>query len=388
MARIITVSSGKGGVGKSNISVNLALELGKKHKVALFDVDMGLANINILLGLYPNYTLEHVLSGEKSLKDIIIKGFKGLDIIPGSSGIEMLANLDTDQVARLIKVFTQFNDYDFIIFDTSAGISRDVISFCLASSEVILVLTGEPTSLTDGFSLLKVLSVNKFTNPVRVIVNQCKNVERANMVYTKFKAVVGKYISMTIQPLGVLLHDPHVLEAVTKQKPFIRIFPDSMASRCIRLIADRLLSNKLSSTIEGSNFDSFWMQFLLFYKGSLKIPHRKKGDVDLPKLDTRKIQPDHAVESDRALEVPEVPKKEAVISNTHEITGMISKIAEGISDISTELKSIRQLMEKENGEKDFKTTKNRNSKNIKSNQNKQKKSVLIPLNFEALREKR
>ena len=158
MARIITITSGKGGVGKTSISLNLSLSLASKgFKVCLFDADLGLANVNILTGIYPKKDIESVITGLCSLNEIIIKDFQGIDIIPGASGVKKIANLSQTQIGTLISAFLDLEEYDYFIFDTSAGISSQVISFCMASHEIILVATCEPTSLTDAYSMLKVL---------------------------------------------------------------------------------------------------------------------------------------------------------------------------------------------------------------------------------------
>ena len=137
MPRIITVTSGKGGAGKTSISLNLALELSKKgHRVCLFDADLGLANANILLGLYPEYTIEDVLSGEKDLTEVIIRDVEGVDIIPGSSGVEKVANLEPEELDDLVASFSMLDAYDCVIVDTASGVSKNVISFCLAASEI------------------------------------------------------------------------------------------------------------------------------------------------------------------------------------------------------------------------------------------------------------
>ena len=188
MSRIITVTSGKGGVGKTNISVNTALYLASQgYSTCLFDADMGLANVDILLGHYPEFTLEDVLMGNKSIKDIIIKMPSGLDIIPGGSGVKMLADHESGQMENIVESLSELEEYDFFIFDTSAGISKNVISFCLTSPEIVLVITPEPTSITDAYALLKILTLNKIDSTVMIAINQCMSMEVANKLYSKFK---------------------------------------------------------------------------------------------------------------------------------------------------------------------------------------------------------
>ena len=158
MPRIITVTSGKGGVGKTNITTNLSLHLAAMgFNPCILDADLGLANINILLGINPEHTLKDVINNNFKLSDIIIKDYNGIDIIPGSSGIEDMANIGQGSLDKLIESFSPINAYDFLFIDTAAGISSDIISFCLASNEIIIVITPEPTSLTDAYALLKVL---------------------------------------------------------------------------------------------------------------------------------------------------------------------------------------------------------------------------------------
>ena len=188
MARVITIASGKGGVGKTSISLNLSLSLaGAGHRVCLFDADLGLANVNILTGLYPETGLADVIDGRRTLSDILIRDYNGIDIIPGSSGVERLADLSRNQAAELVRAFLELGDYDYFILDTSAGISAQVLSFCRASQEMVLVATPEPTSLTDAYSLLKVLSRQAPMPRVKVVINQVRAAEAARQAYAKLK---------------------------------------------------------------------------------------------------------------------------------------------------------------------------------------------------------
>jgi len=277
MTRVIAVTGGKGGVGKTNISLNLALVLAKLDlKVCLFDADLGLANINILLGLYPEYDLEDVILNNKSLKEILIRDYQGVDIIPGSSGVEKLANLGHEDIDRVVDAFSKLDDYDYFILDTSAGISRSVISFCLAASDVALVITPEPTSLTDAYALLKVLCFNGFRGSPKVIVNQCKNTTVASTAYNKLKEVVQKYLTLDIVPLGIIVRDKKFPEAVQRQQPLVSLFPQSGAAKCLNVIASRLLANQ-SESFKQTGLATFWARFLEITKTPLKIP--EKADV-------------------------------------------------------------------------------------------------------------
>jgi MinD-like ATPase involved in chromosome partitioning or flagellar assembly len=258
MSRSITIASGKGGVGKTNIALNLALHLATYgHRVCLFDADLGLGNVNILLGLHPEYDLSNVILDGRELKDIIIKVHNRFDILPGSSGLEEMANLAPDRRDALVESLSEMDRYDLLLFDTSAGISRNVISFCLASSVVVLVITPEPTSLTDSFALLKILALNGFKGEPKVIINQCRDSDVAAMVYRKFKIAAVKHLNMDVSALGAIYQDAKVMEAVRQQRPFLSLYPDASASRCIRQIGDCLMTTGTKRR-EADNMEGFW----------------------------------------------------------------------------------------------------------------------------------
>ncbi len=285
MAKMITIASGKGGVGKTSISLNLSLALAASgQRVCLFDADLGLANVNILTGLYPDHGLGEVIAGSHCLTDIMIRDFNGIDIIPGSSGVEKLADLTGDEARRLINSFLDLSSYDYFILDTSAGISSQVLSFCRASHEMILVATPEPTSLTDAYSLLKVLSRGETMPEIRVVINQVKSAARAKQAYSKLKKTVKKFLSVKISPLGIVARDSNVSIAVISQVPFFMLFPDTMASRCIRSIVQKLLKD------EGKDMpvEVFWDQCLsLLSKGGSKrlsepaVPDRDDNETGI-----------------------------------------------------------------------------------------------------------
>ena len=256
---MLTIASGKGGAGKTSISLNLALALaGANYRVCLFDADLGLANVNILTGLYPQYGLAQVMEGSHTLSDIIIRNFNGIDIIPGSSGVEKLADLASHEAGLLIQAFRELPDYDYFLIDTSAGISSQVLSFCRACQEMILVVTPEPTSLTDAYSLLKVLSKKGAMPKIRVVVNRVRTAQEAKAAYAKLKKTVFKFLATRILPLGIVARDPSVSNAVISQVPFLLKYPNTQAARCIRALMLKLTQNPGKEISLGA----FWDQCL------------------------------------------------------------------------------------------------------------------------------
>lgn len=362
MSRIITVTSGKGGVGKTNLSVNLALYLASQgYRVCLFDADMGLANINVLLGLYPEHTLEDVLSKEKNLQDIMVKDYSGIDIIPGSSGVKKMAGPDPGEIDFLIGELAQLEDYDFFFFDTSAGISQNVISFCMASPEIILVVTPEPTSLTDAYSLLKILSLNGFSNMVMVAINQCSRIQVASNIFSKFKKVVHKYLSMDIFPLGTIPSDSHVSKAVMEQKPFISLFPDAGISRGVKNIARHLISRDMEDTDE-HHLKDFWPKCFELLESPLRLTAdevNKKAPAPEEKGTAGQEQGPRDREEDTLVSTKTVDRKSPEAQEDHpedrkppptseDVQILLRGIVDGITSISSELGAIRRIIEADN----------------------------------------
>ncbi len=292
MARIITITSGKGGVGKTSISLNLSLSLASQgFKVCLFDADLGLANVNILTGIYPKKDLEGVISGQFNLNEIIIKDYQGIDIIPGSSGVQKIADLTRTQTGTLISAFLDLEDYDYFIFDTSAGISTQVLSFCMASHEIVLVATTEPTSLTDAYSMLKVLSKHGYHYPIRVVINQVTSGKAAKKAYAQLKSTVNKFLSIKVAPLGIVGSDKNVRAAVVAQTPFLKLFPDSVASRCINNICEKMMLR--AGSIGDMPLELFWDKCLSFLEKNRPAKVKEDSVGEEKELSKESDQPEN-----------------------------------------------------------------------------------------------
>ncbi|NMA99981.1 MAG: MinD/ParA family protein [Firmicutes bacterium] len=241
-ARIVAVTSGKGGVGKTNIAVNLALALRQlDHRVCLIDVDLGLANADIILGIAPVHNLGNVIRGETTLTDVLVDGPLGLKIISGGSGVTDLANLQGWRLDLFIKSFEELSrEFDYIILDTGAGIQRNVLSFVLAANEILVVATPEPTSLTDAYGLLKVIHKESPESKVRLVVNMAKNPTEATMVAEKLNSVLREYVKWEVDYIGYILQESYVVKAIAEQQPVLLAYPSSMMSRSIKRIASTL----------------------------------------------------------------------------------------------------------------------------------------------------
>jgi flagellar biosynthesis protein FlhG len=268
MARIIGISSGKGGVGKTSISVNLALQLARQgQRVCLFDADLGLANVNILLGLQPRHTLADVIEGRVALREIVIQGQDGIDIIPGSSGIERMADLEADQMQDLVSSFASLDDYDWVLLDTSSGINRNVLCFSLSAPELLVVVNTEPTSLTDAYALLKILFHNDYAGAVRVVVNQAKSLAAGELTYDKFRKAVRLYLERDIPLLGVVPQDAGMPESVTAQQALVARDPNSRAARRLQQMATELLASAAPDT-SIAGMEDYWATYLKCLRGT------------------------------------------------------------------------------------------------------------------------
>ncbi len=248
-ARVITLTSGKGGVGKTSLSVNLAIWLRRLGKrVVILDADFGLANIEIMLGIRPQYNLADLMFRGKSINDIITYGPEGIGFISGGSGINEMANLTREQIFHLIQKLEELDrQTDVIIVDTGAGIGDSVLEFVAASAEVLLVVTPEPTSITDAYALLKTLNRNSSYKPektmLRMVANQVRGNKDADELFEKLGVVVNKFLNIDIDYLGAVPYDLNMQRAVMRQEPLSMASPTASAARSIEKIAS-LLTDK------------------------------------------------------------------------------------------------------------------------------------------------
>ena len=240
--RVIAVTSGKGGVGKTNIAANLAYHLSRMGKKTLvLDADMGLANIDVILGLAPKYNLYHVLRGEKTLSDVIVEGPGGMKILPATSGVPEMAELSRgEKLALLDELDGLGSELDFMLIDTAAGIAGNVIYFNVAAREIIVVASPEPTSITDAYALIKVLYSQHGEKRFMLLANMVKNSGEAREVFLKVSNATSHFLNLSIEFIGHVPEDTRVTEAVRRQKALAEAYPDAAASRCIETIARKL----------------------------------------------------------------------------------------------------------------------------------------------------
>jgi flagellar biosynthesis protein FlhG len=243
-SRVVAISSGKGGVGKSTLALNLSLILCTQGKrVLLLDADMGMANLDIMLGMVPKYNLFHMIQGKRSLDEIIIPGPQGMSIIPGGSGIQELANLPAGDMKRLLVELGKLdNDYDYMILDTGAGISQNVTTYLLAADDAIIITSPEPTALTDAYGVLKSMNRAGYEGKVHLVVNRVSDDSEGILVAEKLKTVARKYLGVDLVDLGYIINDASVSEGIRQQQPFVEIYPRSRATRNIERIAEKLLA--------------------------------------------------------------------------------------------------------------------------------------------------
>jgi flagellar biosynthesis protein FlhG len=263
--RVLSVTSGKGGVGKSNIVVNLGLALAQRgRKVLLIDADLGLGNLDILLGLTPEFTIHDVLSLRRGLAEVMVTGPGGLKILPASSGIPELSMLNESQKLFLLNEMDHYTeDIDVVLIDTGAGISSTVLFFNIAAQERIVVVNNQPPSIADAYALIKVLATQHAERNFMLLVNGLATGREADSVYRTLLKVTERFLGqdISLDYLGFIPYDDAVPKAVMRQQPVLALYPQAQASKSFHMLAQNLLESPRSSGIDG-NIKFFWRRFL------------------------------------------------------------------------------------------------------------------------------
>ena len=261
--RAMAVTSGKGGVGKSNCVVNLALALDMLgQRVLIMDADLGLANIDVLLGLAPKYNVSHILNGTRRLDEVLVKGPGNVRIMPASSGVQELTRLTHEQKLVFLEMLDELEaDIDILLIDTSAGISDMVLYFNMAAQERIIVITPEPTSLTDAYALIKVLYTRHGERYFRVLTNQVRDEKSGKALFAKISKVADHFLDgLSLDYLGSIPYDPNVPKAVIQQRPLLELFPEAPASAAFMRIAAAI--KKIEPSVNQGTIQFFWKRLL------------------------------------------------------------------------------------------------------------------------------
>ncbi|MFK8040763.1 MinD/ParA family protein [Congregibacter sp.] len=253
---VIAVTSGKGGVGKTNVAVNLAVSLAESgQEVLLFDADLGLANVDIALGLKPEYDIQHVIKGERTLDEILIDGPSGIRVIPASSGVARMAALSPTEQAGLVRAFSELAvPVDTLIVDTGAGIDNTVLTFTAACQELIVVICDEPTSLTDGYALVKVLNQHCNVKRFQILANMVDNDLQGRQLFEKLCSVTDRFLDVHLGYLGAIPRDDYLRRAIRSQQAVVTAYPRSDSAQALRAMSDRVKALPTSRSAGGLGF--------------------------------------------------------------------------------------------------------------------------------------
>jgi flagellar biosynthesis protein FlhG len=265
-AKVIAITSGKGGVGKTNFTVNLAIALASYgQKVLIIDADLGTANVDVVLGRNAGYNLMNIVEEGLSLTEIVAEGPCGIKYLSGGSGIHHLADLTNYQLHTIISQISLFDAWaDIILIDTGAGLSRNVLNFVVAADEVIIITTPEPTAITDAYAMMKAYTSYQGTASVKLVVNRVFEENEGYLVTEKLVNAAMRFLDLSISGIGVIYEDRNLIKAVKKQEPVLLSYPESVSSRCIEYIAQRLLYGKNPTYSRG--IKGFFTKVLEFWK--------------------------------------------------------------------------------------------------------------------------
>ena len=260
--QVIAITSGKGGVGKTNIVANLGYTLTQLgRKVLIFDADLGLGNLDVMLGIAPRYNLSHVISGEKEIGDILIEGPGNMQILPAASGIQELTRLTAEQKSKILSDLDRLiAPMDILLIDTAAGISSNVLYFNVAAQEILVVVCPEPASITDAYALMKVLSINHAQKNFCLLVNQAQSAEEGHDVYRQLRMVTDKFLDISLEYMGFVLSDRNLTRSVRRQRVASELFPQTEASRCFSELARKICKRSPVEVAGGSHF--LWQELL------------------------------------------------------------------------------------------------------------------------------
>ena len=262
---VIAVTSGKGGVGKTNIAVNLAVSLARSGRdVVLFDGDLGLANVDIALGLRPTYDIRHVLSGEKQLSEILLDGPGGVRIVPATSGIAKLTQLNVQERANIINAFSELShSVDTLIVDTSAGIDSSVQTFCSACQSIVVVICDEPSSITDAYALIKVLNKYSGVKEFQLLANMVDGDAQGRALYDKLSRVATRFLDVSLGYLGAIPRDNYLCKAVAQQRAVVDLYPRSSSAKALRRLAEIIGNRGAVPQTSGAGRLGFFVERLI-----------------------------------------------------------------------------------------------------------------------------
>ena len=257
--KIVAITSGKGGVGKTNIVANLGIILSRMgKKILIFDADLGLGNLDILLGLAPRYNFSHVILGEKTISEILVQGPENILILPASSGIQELTQLNGGQTDKIVADLDSLIDpIDILLIDTAAGISSNVMYFNANAHEIMVVVSPEPTSITDAYALMKVLSMKYASKRFKLLVNMANDVHEAHEVFRQLSLVADRFLDISLEYMGHVFFDLNVTKGVKLQKAVSELYPHTRASKCLQPIAEKLCQLPAPENPQGSSL-IFW----------------------------------------------------------------------------------------------------------------------------------